>query len=171
MLLRGWLLILSGEAAEAVDIISGGIAAVKSTGATAYAPWYLSNLAMAHAALGQFDDAGRCIGEAMAAVEVTRERWCEAEIHRIAGAIALMSPRADPAKAEACFEKALSVARDRQAKSFELRAAASMARLWREQGRHRQARDLLAAVRGRFTEGFETGDLRQAQVLLDELAV
>jgi predicted ATPase len=171
MLLHGWLQVLTGDAAKAIDIISSGIAAVKSTGATAYAPWYLSNLASAYAELGQFDDARRCIGEAMTVMDATKERWCEAEVYRIAGAIALMSPEPDLAKAEACFEKALSVARDRQARSFELRAATSMARLWGDQGRRRQARELLAAVCGRFTEGFETGDLRQAQVLLDGLAV
>jgi predicted ATPase len=97
--------------------------------------------------------------------------WCGAEVYRIAGAIALMSPEPNPAKAEARFEQALSVARDQQARSFELRAATSMARLWHDQGRRRQARDLLAAVHGRFTAGFETGDLRQARVLLDGLAV
>jgi predicted ATPase len=131
----------------------------------------LSNLAYAHAEIGQFDDAGRCIGEAITAMDATREMWCGAEVYRIAGAIALMSPEPNPAKAEARFEQALSVARDQQARSFELRAATSMARLWHDQGRRRQARDLLAAVHGRFTEGFETGDLRQARVLLDGLAV
>jgi class 3 adenylate cyclase/predicted ATPase len=171
MLLRGWLLVMTGDAAKAIDIIGSGIAAVKSTGATAYAPWYLSNLASAHAELGQFGEARHFIGEAMAAIDATRERWCEAEVYRIAGAVALMSPEPDPAQAEARFEQALSVARDQQAISFELRAAMSMARLWRDQGRRRQARDLLTAVRGRFTEGFETGDLRQAQTLLDGLAV
>jgi predicted ATPase len=171
MLLRGWLLALTGDAANAIRIISAGIAAVKSTGATACAPWYLFNPACAHAELGQFHDARRCIGEAIAAIDATKERWCEAEVHRISGAIALMSPDANPAQAEARFEQALSVARDQQARSFELRAATCMARRWCDQGRHRQARDLLAAVCGRFTEGFETGDLRQAQVLLDGLAV
>ena len=98
-------------------------------------PLYLSYLARAYAELGQFDDAWRCIGEAMTAVETTKERWCEAEIHRIAGEIALMSPEPDAAKAEAYFERALAVARAQQAKSWELRAAMSMARLWRDQGK------------------------------------
>ena len=98
-------------------------------------PLYLSYLARAYAELGQFDDAWRCIDEAMTAVETTKERWCEAEVHRMAGEIALMSPEPDAAKAEAYFERALAVARAQQAKSWELRAAMSMARLWRDQGK------------------------------------
>ena len=130
----------------------------------------LSYLARAHAELGQFDDAWRCIGEAMTAMETTKERWFEAEVHRIAGEIALMSPEPDAAKAEAYFERALAVARQQQAKSWELRAAMSMARLWRDQGKRQQARELLAPVYGWFTEGFDTLDLKEAKALLDELA-
>ena len=76
----------------------------------------------------------------------------------------------DPAKAEAYFKRALAVARQQQAKSLELRAATSMARLWRDQGKRDEARDLLAPVYGWFTEGFDTLDLKDAKVLLDELA-
>jgi predicted ATPase len=94
MLLRGWLVYRAGDAAGAVDILSDGIAAVRSTGATAYAPWYLSNLAAAHAAAGQRDDAVRCIDEAVAAMNATGEVWCAAEVHRIAAGIASMSPQA-----------------------------------------------------------------------------
>ena len=133
-------------------------------------PWYLSYLARAYAELRQFDDAWRCIGEAMAAVETTKERWCEAEIHRMAGEIALMSPEPDAAKAEAYFERALAVARKQQAKSWELRAAMSMARLLRDQGKRQEARDLLAPVYGWFTEGFDTLDLKEAKALFDALA-
>ena len=117
-------------------------------------------LGIAHAELHQFDDACRCIGEAMMAMETTQERWCEAEVHRIAGEIALKSPEADAAKAEAYFERALTVARQQQAKSWELRASMSLARLWRDQGKVQQARELLAPVYGWFTEGFDTRDLK-----------
>ena len=110
------------------------------------------------------------IGEAITAVETTKETWYEAEVYRIAGEIALMSPERDTAKAEACFERALAVAREQQAKSFELRAAMSMARLWRDQAKRDEARELLAPVYGWFTEGFDTLDLKQAKALLDELA-
>ena len=105
----------------------------------------------------------------MTAMETTKERWCEAEVHRIAGEIALKSPEPDAAKAQAYFERALAVARQQQAKSWELRAAMSMARLWRDQGKRDEARDLLAPVYGWFTEGFDTLDLKEAKALLDEL--
>ena len=106
----------------------------------------------------------------MSAVEITKEKWCEAEVNRIAGEIALKSPAPDQQKQQAYFERALAVARQQQAKSWELRAAMSMARLWRDQGKRDEARELLAPVYGWFTEGFDTLDLKEAKALLDELA-
>jgi predicted ATPase/DNA-binding winged helix-turn-helix (wHTH) protein len=166
---RGWLLALAGKAADAAQMIASGIAALRSTGTTLWAPLLLSYLARSHAELGQFDDASRCIAEAMTVVERAKESWCEAEVHRIAGEIALMLPTPDEAKAEANFEHALATARMQHAKSWELRAAMSMARLWRDQGKRQQARDLLAPVCGWFTEGFSTADLQMAESLLREL--
>ena len=110
------------------------------------------------------------MGEAMTAVEITKERWWEAEVNRVAGEIALKSPKPGAAKAEAYFERALAVARKQEAKSWELRAAMSMARLWRDQGKRDEARELLAPVYGWFTEGFDTLDLKEAKALLEELA-
>jgi predicted ATPase len=133
-------------------------------------PIWLSELAEAHAELSQHDDARRCIDEAIVAVERTKERWPEAEVDRIAGEIALKMPEPDVAKADVYFERALAVARKQQAKSWELRAAMSMARLWRDQGKSQQARELLAPVYGWFTEGFDTLDLKEARALLGELA-
>jgi predicted ATPase len=130
---------------------------------------YLPRLARAHAELGQFEEAWRCIGETMTAAETTKQTLWEAEIHRTAGEIELMSPEPDASKAEACFERALSVARAQQAKSWELRTAMSMARLWRDQGKRDRARELLAPVYGWFTEGFDTLDLKEAKALLGEL--
>ena len=130
----------------------------------------MSYLARAYAELGQFNDAWRCIREAIATVETTKERWCEAEVHRVAGEIALKSPEPDTAKAESYFERALAIARQQQAKSWELRAAMSLARLWRDQGKVQQARELLAPVYGWFTEGFDTRDLKEAKALLEELS-
>ena len=144
--------------------------AYRTTGATVWLPLYLPHLARAHAELGQFEEAWRCIGEAMTSVETTKEKWCEAEVHRVAGEIALMSPEPDAAKAEAYFERALAVARAQQAKSWELRAAMSLARLWRDQGKRDEAHDLLAPIYGWFTEGFDTLDLKEARALLDEVA-
>jgi predicted ATPase len=103
-------------------------------------------------------------------VETTGERIFEAEVNRIAGELALKSPDPDAAKAEAYFERALAVAREQQAKSWELRAAMSMARRWRDRGKRDEARELLAPVYGWFTEGFDTLDLKQAKALLDALA-
>jgi predicted ATPase len=106
----------------------------------------------------------------MTAAVSTQEKWYEAEIHRTAGEIALMLPEPDAAKAETDFERALAVARQQHAKSWELRAAMSMARLWRDQGKVQQARELLAPVYGWFTEGFDTRDLKDANALLEQLA-
>jgi pentatricopeptide repeat protein len=167
---QGWLLGLSGKASDAVQMITTGINAHRSTGATIYVPMYLSHLMRAYAEVGQFDDAWRCIEEAMRAVVKTKESLWEAEIHRIAGEIALISPELDAAPAEAHFERALVVARQQQAKSWELRAAMSLARLRRDQGKVCEARDLLASVYGWFTEGFDTRDLKEAKALLDFLS-
>jgi predicted ATPase len=170
MSLHGYALVSSGEPAEAVRMITTGTKAWRSTGATFFMPFYVSNLATAYAELGQFDDAWRCIGEAEAAVETSGYTWYEAEVNRIAGKIELLSPDPDAAKAEAYFERSLTVAHQQQAKSWELRAAMSMARLWRDQGKVQQARELLAPVYGWFTEGFDTRDLKEAKALLEELA-
>jgi predicted ATPase len=166
---QGWVLALTGKASDAVQMIASGLAAYCSTGSTVFMPLWLSSLTRAYAELAQFDDAWRCIREAITAIETSKETWFEAEVHRIAGEIALMSPEPDAAKAEAYFESALAVARKQQAKSWELRAAMSMARLWRDQGKRDEARDLLAPVYGWFTEGFDTLDLKEAKALLDEL--
>jgi len=115
------------------------------------------------------DDAWRSIDEVITAVQATKETLCEAEVHRVAGEIALLSPERDVAKAESYFDRALALARKQQAKSWELRAAMSMARLWCDQGKRDEARDLLAPIYGWFTEGFGTRDLKEAKALLDEL--
>ena len=158
-----------GKASNAVANDHFGIS-ISVNGSNTGCALYSSYLARAYAELGQFDDAWRCIGEAMTAVETTKERWCEAEVDRMAGEIALKSPQPDATKAETYFERALAVARQQQAKSWELRAAMSMARLWRDQGKVQQARELLAPVYGWFTEGFDTRDLKEAKALLEELA-
>jgi predicted ATPase/class 3 adenylate cyclase len=170
MFVRSWLVALTGTASDAVPAITAGLTAYRSTGATAWTPSYLSYLAKAYAELGQFDDAWRCIGEATTMIETTGERWWEADVRRRAGEIALISPQPDAAKALACFEQALAVARAQQAKSWELRAAMSIARLYRDQGKRQQASDLLAPVYGWFSEGFDTLDLKEAKSLLAELA-
>jgi len=169
MMNRGCILAVTGRPADAIQTITSGIAGWRSTGATVWMPLFLSYLARAYAAVDQFEEAWRCIDGALTAVEATKERWYEADIHRTAGEVTLMSPDPNAAKAEAHFERALAVAREQKAKSWELRAAMSLARLWYEQGKPGQARDLLAPVYGWFTEGFKTLDLRAAKTLLDDL--
>ncbi|MBR1211990.1 adenylate/guanylate cyclase domain-containing protein [Bradyrhizobium sp. JYMT SZCCT0180] len=165
---KGFVFALTGSAPNAIQMISCGIDATRWTGSTLWMPLNLSYLALGHAELGQFDDAWRCIGDAMSASETTKSKWCQAETYRVAGKIALMLPAPDAAKAEAHFERALGVAREQQAKSWELRAATNMARLWCDQGKPQQAHDLLAPIYGWFTEGFNTLDLKRAKALLVE---
>jgi predicted ATPase/class 3 adenylate cyclase len=169
MFVQGCILGLTGRASDAVQTSNSAITLYQSTGSIIYVPYFLSYLASAYARLAEFKDAWRCIGEAMTMMKTTKEKWCEADIYRTAGEIALMSPEPDAAQAQGYFERALAVARAQQAKSWELRAAMSMARLWRDQGKRDEARDLLAAVYGWFTEGFDTLDLKEAKALLDEL--
>jgi len=170
MVARGYDFALKGRAAEAVGTITSGLAAWRATESSMWLPFYMSHLATACAGLGQFDEAWRYSGEAIGIIAKTKERWFEAEAHRVAGEIALKSPEPDASKAETYFEHALSVARAQQAKSWELRAAMSLARLWRDQGKVQQARELLAPVYRWFTEGFDTRDLKEAKALLEELA-
>jgi predicted ATPase len=168
-LTKGWLVAVSGEASDAVKALTSAIDQLTATRSTVLKPWYLAQLAKTHAELGQFKEAWRCITEATTTIEVTKERWNEAELNRVAGEIALKSPERDTAKAEMYFERAIEIARQQQAKSWELRAAMSLARLWRSQGKVQQARELLAPVYGWFTEGFDTRDLKEAKALLEEL--
>jgi predicted ATPase len=166
---QGWLLSIAGDATKAVRALTSGISAWQSTGGTLFAPTQLCCLAVTYAKLGQFDDARRTIGEAVTATQASKETWFEAEVYRVAGEITLLSPERDAAKAEACFQRSLAVAREQQAKSWELRASTSLARLWRDQGKMQEARELLAPVYEWFTEGFDTRDLKDARALLDEL--
>ena len=168
--LKGCVLAVTGKASDAVQIITSAVTAFRSTGATVWMPSYLSYLARAHTGLGGYENAWRCIDEAMAMIETSKESWYQSEVNRIAGEIALMSPQQDVGKAERHFDGALAIARAQQARSWELRAAMSMARLWLSQGKRNEARDLLASVYGWFTEGFDTCDLKEAKALLGALA-
>jgi predicted ATPase len=169
MSFQGCVLAFTGKAADAVHMITSGVEAYRSIGGTlcAVVPIIFGG---SPCPSWQFDEAWRCIGEAMNMLETAKERWFEAEANRMAGDIALKSPKPDTAKAEAYFERALAVARKQQAKSWEMRAAISMARLYRDQGKRDEARDLLAPVYGWFTEGFDTLDLKEAKALHQELA-
>jgi predicted ATPase len=170
MIVEGLIMALTGEMENAIRNIKGAISAMRSIGTTGFLPAYLSYLARCSAELDQFEEAWSCIGDALTAAETSKERWWQAETNRIAGEIALRSSEPDEEKAQAYFERALLVAREQQTKSLELRTAMSMARLWRNQGKCKEARELLAPVYGWFTEGFDTLDLKEAKALLDELA-
>jgi class 3 adenylate cyclase/predicted ATPase len=170
MMFKASVSALHGETASGAPAIASSIAFFRSTGASVLLPFIQSCLARAHAASGQFDDAWQWIDRTIVVVETSGERWCETEVHRTAGEIALMSSEPDAAKAQTHFERALEIARAQQARSWELRAATSLARLWRDHGRRTEARGLLAPVYGWFTEGFDTHDLKEAKALLEELA-
>ena len=167
LLSRGCVCAAAGHPADAVRMLTSGFGVRKSTGTTQWTPFFLSQLASAHAQLGQPADALGAIADAIRVLETAKERWCEAEVHRFAGEIALLIPERDSVRAEACFERALVIARTQQAKSWELRAATNLAKLWLDQGKHAAARDLLAPVYHWFTQGKDTLDLTRAKALLD----
>jgi predicted ATPase len=120
--------------------------------------------------LGHTEEGLQALAEAHTLVEQHEERWQEAEICRLRGVLLLQQPGTPPAEAEACFQQALDIASRQQAKSLELRARMSLSRLWQQQGKRDQARDLLAPLYGGFTQGFDTADLQEAKALLEALA-
>jgi predicted ATPase len=167
--LRGWALAASGHGEEGIRQIQQGLAAYEATGAARDRPYYLALLAEASAQSGQTAKGLEALAEALARLGKSEVQWWEAELHRLRGELLLQHAVAQPEEAEACFQQALAVARRQQAKSLELRAAMSLSRLWQRQGESHAARELLAPIYGWFTEGFDTADLQEARVLLDEL--
>jgi DNA-binding winged helix-turn-helix (wHTH) protein/tetratricopeptide (TPR) repeat protein len=165
--LVSWPLVQSGEIDAAVAQLREGVAVSRRTRVRVVSSLLLASLAEAEFLRGNAKEGLSAIEEARAFVEETGERFWEAEIHRIRGELLRSNRQDEPA--EACFQKALDVARAQGALSLELRAATSMGRLWKNAGRGQEARPLLAEVYGRFSEGFKTADLRNAQTLLDSL--
>jgi len=133
-------------------------------------PYCLTLLAETCGANGQAAEGLRLMAEALAVVHDTGERFHEAECYRVRGALLLMQVTPDVPQAEVCFQQALAIARRQQAKAWELRAAMSLSRLWQQQGKRAEARELLAPLDGWFTEGFDTADLQETRALLAELA-
>jgi predicted ATPase len=166
---RGYVYALTGKPSVGLPLIETNLAIWQSTGAKMFGPPLLGNAARGYLEAGKFDAARHSIQGAMTAIQVTGERWMEAEVNRVAGEVAANSPEQDASKAEGHFQTALEIARQQQAKSWELRTAMSLARLWRSQGKVQQARELLTPVYGWFTEGFDTRDLKEAKALLEEL--
>jgi predicted ATPase len=168
--LRGWALAVQDHSEEGLAQVRQGIAAWRATGAVLDVPYFCTLLADVSAHLGPTEEGLQALAEAHTLVEQHEERWGEADISRLQGVLLLRQPGTPPAEAEACLQRALDVARRQEAKSLELRAAVSLARLWHRQGKRDDARALLAPIYGWFTEGFDTADLQAAKVLLDELA-
>jgi predicted ATPase len=165
--LRGWALALQGQGEEGFAQVRQGIAAWRATGAAVLVPYFYTVLADVSAHLGHTADGLQALAEAYALVEQHEERWWEAEISRLRGVLLLRQPGTPQEHAETWLRRALDVARHQQAKSLELRAAMSLARLWQQQGHRAEASALLTPIYGWFTEGFDTADLLEAKALLE----
>jgi predicted ATPase/class 3 adenylate cyclase len=165
----GWALAAQGQGEEGVRLMRQGVTDVLATGNHTAPPTFLPVLAEASGTLGQIDAGLSIVAEALALVEQTGVRWYEAETYRIKGTLLLHQADPDESQAEACFQQALDVARAQQAKSWELRAAMSLVRLWQAQSKCQEAHDLLAPVYAWFTEGFDTAALKEAKALLEDL--
>jgi predicted ATPase len=164
---RGWVKVKNGNVAEGISLLRSGSAAYLVTGAELWMPHNTTLLAGACEIAGQIEESLTLLDDALQIVERTGERWFAAEVNRYKGQLMLRQGHSEAA--EELYRKALSIAAEQEAKLWELRAAASLARLWRDQGRRAEARDLLAPVYDWFTEGFDTPDLKEAKALLDEL--
>jgi predicted ATPase len=167
---QGLLLAQQGQLTEGIAQMQQGWAAYRATGANVRQPMYLAPLAEAYGQAGQVGEGLQVLAEALVYIEQAGERWWEAELHRLKGELLLLQSSDTYATAESCFYQALALARRQQAKSWELRAATSLARLWKQQGKCADAHGLLAPVYNWFTEGFDTADLQEARALLEELS-
>jgi len=173
-LLRGWVLTEQGQMETGITYMEQGLAAYRAMGVEVYRPYYLALLAEANGKAGGVKEGFPLLTEALATVQKTGERFYEAELYRLKGALTLQSkvqgPKSKVQEAEACFLKAVEIARRQQAKSLELRAATSLARLWQHQGKQAEAHEMLAEIYHWFTEGFDTKDLQEAKALLEGLS-
>ena len=167
---RGWALAVQGRHEEGMAQMRQGLAARRAIGAGITLAEYSARLGEAYGRIGQAEEGLRLLDEALAVVD-KGDRWYEAELHRLKGELLLRQAVPDAPQAETCFQQALAVARRQQAKSWELRAAMSLSRLWQQQGKRAEARELLAPIYSWFTEGFDTPDLQEAKALLEDLGV
>jgi predicted negative regulator of RcsB-dependent stress response len=167
---RGGTLAALGHSEAGIAQMRQSIAALQATQTRMTLPHLLARLAEAYRNSNQAEAGLDVLAEALAIVDTRGERLHEAKLYRLQGELLLQQAVPDASQAEACFQQALAVARRQQAKSWELRAAMSLSRLWQQQGKRTEARELLAPVYGWFTEGFDTADLQDAKVLLNLLA-
>jgi predicted ATPase len=170
----GWALTVQGQGEVGLAQMHQGLAAWRAMGIEAGLPYWLAMLAEAYGGTGQVETGKHALAEALALVDTTEERWWEAELHRLTGELIMQSyvqthASGGQEEAEARFCQALDMARRQSAKSLELRAAMSLARLWQRQDKRDAARQVLAEAYGWFTEGFDTADLQEARALLEEL--
>jgi predicted ATPase len=167
--LRGWALAMQGQGEKGLTQVRQGLAAWRATGAALNVSYFCTLLADVSAHLGHTEDSLQALAEAHTLAEQHEEHWWEAEIYRLRGVVLLRQTIPQQEEAEACFQQALTVAHSQQAKSLELRAAISLARLWQHQGKRAEAYELLAPIYSWFTEGFDTADLQEAKTLLETL--
>ena len=168
-ILHGWALAYQGEAKAGIEQLHQGMMARRATGAALARPYFLSLLVEAHGATGQLEAGLTALTEALTLVETSGECWYVPELYRLKGTLLLHQSPDHHVEAEVCSHQAINIAQSQQAKSFELRATTSLARLWQQQGKRTEARELLAPIYGWFTEGFDTADLQDAKTLLEEL--
>jgi predicted ATPase len=168
--LCGWTLTQQGQVEEGIEQLTQSLIAYRVTGAEVIRPYWLALLAEAHGTMGRPETGLTVLTEALALVDITGERWSEPELYRLKGELLLQLSLDNQTEAETCLQHAIRIARTQQAKSFELRAATSLARLWQQQDKRQEAHDLLTPVYNWFTEGFDTADLKDAKALLDALS-
>jgi predicted ATPase len=166
---RGWALAMQGESEAGLAQLRQGLAAMVTLAQEVARPRCLLLLAEASGRVGRVEEGLRLLGEAVSVLEANGQGDLLAEAYRLQGDLLLRQAAPDAAQAEACFQQALAIARRQQAKSWELRAAVSLSRLWQQQGKRQEAYDLLAPIYGWFTEGFDTADLQEARALLEAL--
>jgi predicted ATPase len=187
-ILRGWALVEQGQGSEGIEQLRHGLAAWQATGSELFRPHLLALLAEAYGRVGEAKEGLAVLANALPTAPLGGMRFYEAELHRLKGELTLQqfkvqssefkvpnpqpltpNPQAE-AEAEACFLKAIEIARKQQAKSLELRATTSLARLWQQRGKKKKARQMLAEINGWFTEGFDTADQQEAKALIAELS-
>jgi predicted ATPase len=169
LICQGWAQTTQHQFAEPMPAMHEGLALYRATDAAMWVPYFLTLLAEASGAVSQPETGLRLLAEARTVMDRTQERFYEAEVHRVQGALVLAQAADRHPLAETCFQHALDIAHRQQARSWELRAATSLAYLWQQQGKRAEAYNLLAPIYGWFTEGFDTADLQEARGLLEEL--
>jgi predicted ATPase len=168
-MLHGWALAHQGRAQEGIAQITQSLMTYRAMGAEIWRPYFLTLLAEAYGTIGEPEAGLTVLAEALTLADTRGERWYASEIHRLKGALLLQQNANNQAEAENCFQQAITIAQNQQAKSFELRAATHLATLWQRQGKRHEAYALLAPVYSWFTEGFATADLQDAKTLLEAL--